>query len=115
MRRKVFIINNSGHDFSQAEKYGDLVFLSSGKVDSFALNRHFREFVELMKGASEGDYILVTSLSSLNLLAGWIMGHLGFNLNVLIFKESGYISKRLVPNIIFDKQQGQDKEEKDED
>mgnify|MGYP003634383805 CR=1 FL=1 len=30
---KVFIVNKSGHDFQDANRFGELIFLSKGKID----------------------------------------------------------------------------------
>lgn len=95
-RKKVFIINNSSHDFSKASKFGELIYLTEGKVDSYNTNKNYRDMFESLKQAREGDYILVTSLASLNIIAGWIMGSLGLNLNLLIFKDGKYLERRMI-------------------
>jgi hypothetical protein len=99
-RPKVFIINNSGHDFSQAEDFGELVFLTSGAVDSSKSNLHYRELAAKMSEAKEGDYILVTSLASINAIAGWIMGRLGLNLRLLIYSNNKYVVKTIYNNLL---------------
>lgn len=100
---KVFIINNSGHDYSDARRYGELIYLTKGIVAPFKTNLHYRELSEKMKHATPEDYILITSLASLNCIAGWIIGTLGFPLNMLIYKENKYIVKKLYPTLIGDK------------
>ena len=97
---KVYIINDSGHDYKEAEKYGELTYLTRGKVASYATNQHYRTFAEIMSDASPNDYILVTSLASMNLIAGWIIGILGFPLNMLLFKDNTYVVRRLMPHLI---------------
>ena len=105
---KVYVINDSGHDYKEAERYGELIYLTRGKVASYATTQHYRTFAELMSDASPGDYILVTSLASMNLIAGWIIGTLGFPLNMLLFKDNTYVVRRLMPRLI---QPTKDKEE----
>lgn len=97
---KVYVINDSGHDYAEAEKFGELVYLTEGKVASYATTQHYRVFVEKMKDATPNDYILVTSLASMNAIAGWIMGTLGFPLNLLLFKDNTYVVRRLMPRLI---------------
>ncbi len=97
---KVYVINDSGHDYKEAEKYGTLVYLTRGKVASYATTQHYRTFAEKMRGATSNDYILVTSLASMNVIAGWIIGTLGFPLNLLLFKDGQYVVRRLMPRLI---------------
>lgn len=97
---KVFVINNSGHDYSKAKRFGELVFLTEGKVDGYAINKNYRELADKLKDVREGDYILVTSLASLNCITGWIIGQLNLPLNLLIFKEDKYLKRKLTPSII---------------
>lgn len=99
---KVFIINNSGHDYSAAEKYGQLVFLTSGIVNTYATNMHYREMVENLKDATPEDYILITSLASMNAIAGWIVGLLGFPLNLLLFKDNDYVVRNIHPRLLLE-------------
>ena len=97
---KVYVINDSGHDYKEAEKYGELIYLTKGIVASYATTQHYRTFAEKMKDATSDDYILVTSLASMNAIAGWIMGTLGFPLNLLLFKDSTYVVRRIMPRLI---------------
>jgi len=101
-RPRVYIINDSGHNFNKAKKYGDLVFLTKGRVASYKVTQHFRVFAEQMYDACEDDYILVTSLGSMNAIAGWLMGTLGFPLNLLLHIQKGdkYMIRRLQNNLL---------------
>ncbi|KKN73981.1 hypothetical protein LCGC14_0395470 [marine sediment metagenome] len=98
----MFIINNSGHDYSQAKKFGDLVFLTTGLIASYKITLHYRILANKMKDAQPEDYILVTSLASLNCIAGWIMGTLGYPLNLLIHdsKTGKYVERKLFPQLL---------------
>jgi hypothetical protein len=92
---KVFVINDSGHDFSGAKSYGKLVFLSKGKVASLPINKYYRHFADKMKDITEHDYILITSLASLNCVAGWVVGSKGLPLNLLLYKDGKYTVRTL--------------------
>jgi hypothetical protein len=85
MKPKVYIPNRSTHDFSAAEIYGDLVFLSSKNISSFKTNRIFRKFYEILKDSDCEDYILLTGLTALNVIAAIIMEELHGRVNLLIF------------------------------
>ena len=99
-RAKVYVINNSGHDYSEAEQFGDLVYLTTGEVSAYKTNLHYRMLAEKMKDAQEGDFILVTGLASINAVAGWIIGSLGVNLRLLLFKNGYYLQRCLLPTLL---------------
>lgn len=61
MPDKVFITNKGGHDFSKAERFGDLVFLTSGRVDIYHTDRLVQErIIPGLEGARKTDYLLVS-------------------------------------------------------
>lgn len=97
---KVFIINDSGHDYTEAKKFGELVFLTTGTVASYDANKNYRQIVDKLKQAKQEDFILITSLASLNCIVGWIIGHLNLPLNMLLFKDGKYLKRRLTPRMI---------------
>ena len=43
-KKTVYIVNNSGHDFSSAEPFGKLEFLTEGLVDRFNITGMYRAF-----------------------------------------------------------------------
>lgn len=99
---KVFIINKSGHDFSSARKYGELIYLTEGLLASYKSTLHYRQLADKMKDAKPDDYILITSIASVNCIAGWIVGTLGFPLNMLIHssKDNRYVERKLFPELL---------------
>lgn len=95
--RNVYIVNKSFHDFSDAERYGKLVFLSEGKMDRYSVNDIARQFEEKMVDSTPEDYIVPCSLSSMNIVAVWLFGIKHKTLNLLLFKNGkGYIERNLV-------------------
>ena len=94
--KKVFVINKNGHDYNKARAFGKLVYLTEGYLDAYNINKNYRLIKKILQEAQEGDYILVTGLSSLNLITGWILGYSGLNLNILLWKKDHYIVRRLV-------------------
>lgn len=96
MKSRVFIVNLSAHDFKEAEKYGELVFLTKGRVNGKKINKHARDFVEKLKGMTSRDWILFTSLQSLNWLLGYIMGRMNINpVNILYYSNKKYLEFQL--------------------
>lgn len=98
-RPKVYVINRGAHDYSDAERYGDLVYLTEGLLKNpFNTASFYRYAADAMHDAYDGDYILVTSLNSMCTVAGWIIGRLGFSLRLLLFKNDNYIVRTVDEN-----------------
>lgn len=97
MTRKIYVINDSGHDFSAAKSYSDkMVILTSGKVNIFATDRVKAQMEQKMKDAEPGDLLLLSGNSILNVLAALLLmskiGEVGF----LIFNfNTGRYEKRM--------------------
>jgi len=93
---KVFVVNKSAHDFSPAERYGEIIFLSEGAMNRYATNHMHRKFTEIMKNSNEHDYIVPCSLNVMNSIACAIFARIHGRLNLLLFKEGDYIERNLV-------------------
>jgi hypothetical protein len=96
MDNKVYIVNKSAHDFTDAEQYGELIFLSEGTINRYATNNMHRQFSKKMEDSSEGDYIVPCSLNVMNSIACAIIAHKHGKLNLLLFKNGSYIERNLV-------------------
>lgn len=93
---KVYIVNKSFHDFSEAEKYGELIFLSEGSMNRYATNNMLRIFTKGMENSSCGDYIVPCSLNVMNSIACSLFTHKHGRLNLLLFKGGYYIERNHV-------------------
>lgn len=93
---RVYIINRAGHDFSAAEKYGELSYLSEGEQNRFAVGGMYRKFAELIEFSHEDDYLLITSLTVMSTIAASMMGYKHGRLNLLLFKNGKYIERKLL-------------------
>jgi len=69
----VYIPNKSAHDFSPAEKFGNLIYITVGSVDRFKVNTLYRIFTESMEDASVEDFIMVSSLPIMVAIPSMIM------------------------------------------
>lgn len=94
--RTVFVINQSGHDYAPASKFGQIIFLSKGTTNRYATNSLYRKFAEILKHSHEDDYILVTGLTIGNMIAASIMTCLHGRVNFLLFKEGRYVERTLI-------------------
>lgn len=104
MQTKVYIPNNSGHDFSDAEKYGDLVFITQGMIDRFKINTMFRATVEALNDSKPTDYIMVTGLTQINVIIASVFTQMHGRLNLLIYdvKKERYIPRKIVLGNLID-------------
>lgn len=93
---KVFIVNKSSHDFSAAEKYGTLVFMSEGPMNRYATNSMVRLFTDAFADSERSDYIVPCSLNVMNSIACAIFAHKHGCLNLLLFKDGSYIERNHV-------------------
>jgi hypothetical protein len=92
----VFIVNKSFHDFSEAEKYGKLSFLSDGSMDRYEVNNMARQFESYLKDSSPEDYIVPCSLNVMNSIACAMFAVRHNTLNLLLYKQGkGYIERNL--------------------
>ena len=93
---KVFVVNKSSHDFSNAKEFGELIYMTSGRMNRFATTDMIRIFSEFMKESSKSDYILPCSLNVMNLLAGAVFAAKHKTINLLLFKQGRYIERNHV-------------------
>jgi len=96
MDSKVFIVNKSAHDFTAADKYGKIIFLSEGPVNRYATNSMIRQFAKAMKNSNGADYIVPCSLNVMNSIACAIFAYKHGKLNLLLFKNGSYIERNHV-------------------
>jgi len=102
---KVYIPNNSGHDFSNAEEYGTPVFITEGTIDRFKINQMYREVADALKDSTDEDYIIVSGLTQINVVLTSAFAYKHGVLNMLIYdvKEERYILRKLVLSNMIDR------------
>jgi len=97
--RVVYILNRGAHNYTDAERFGELVFCTDGTLDRYDTSQMYRELSAAMEDSQEDDYILLTSLTSLCSIASSIFAHKHGCLNLLIHKDAGYVERKLVFNV----------------
>ena len=93
MGNKVYVINKSSHDFSRAEEFGEIVYMSEGRMNRFGTNDMIRKFKEAMEDSSKDDYLLLCSLNVMNAIACAVFARKHGTLNLLLFKGGEYIER----------------------
>jgi len=106
---KIFIPNKGVHDYSLAERYGELVFLSYGKFKLLSIGRICRTFEPQLRESGPDDYIMVAGATVMCIVACVLFALEHKKLNLLLFaidaKGDGQYKKR---TIVFDSQGGID-------
>lgn len=95
---KVFIVNKSCHDYSSAEKFGSLVFMSKGNLNRFDCVAMYRKFGESLDLSEPGDYLLLSGLAIMNSIACAYFANLHKRLNLLLWnaKTKEYIERVII-------------------
>lgn len=95
---KVYIPNRSAHDFTPAEKFGTLVYLTEGDIPKYVVNSMSRKVAEKIRYSTPDDYLLITSLSVINAIVAGYLAHMHGRLNLLIWdaKDNKYESRTIV-------------------
>ena len=86
--RKVFVVNRGCHDLSDAERFGELVFLSEGAINRYAVANMYREFVRHLQSSDPEDLLLITGLSVMSSIACAIFARMHGRINLLLYKAS---------------------------
>lgn len=98
MTRKVFILADGGHDYSDAKRFGDLVFLNIPSYVKFDVSRVYEELQEGMKDANADDLIVISHLTTHCCVATALMVEWYGRVNYLLFRKDQYEEKNLVVN-----------------
>ena len=102
---KVYIPNKSFHNFSDAKRFGELVFCTEGTINREDVQTITRLVVTAMEEAEAGDYIMISSLSVINsIMCGIFAGRFG-RINFLMFDDEmqRYVSRKIVLQEVLDK------------
>jgi hypothetical protein len=85
--QKVYVVNKGYHDLSDAKRFGELTFLTEGSINRYNVGTMLRTFVPLLKSSTQEDYILVTGLTVMNIVACVVFAIKHEKLNLLLYKS----------------------------
>ena len=91
IKRKVYIPNLASHDFSAAEKYGELVFVTKGHQNRYSIDDKTRAWARALKGSNPEDCIVVSSYSHLVAVGCAMFAVKHGRLNLLLYQDNKYI------------------------
>lgn len=96
---KVFIVNDTGHDYSDAERFGELVVLSEGTVNKYSLTSMRRLLGPALADSDPEDYILHSGPSVMSSVASAIFAAKHGRLNLLLYhaeRKGRYVARTVV-------------------
>lgn len=96
MTRKVYIVSDGGHDYTAAEKFGEIVFCTDRLIKRGDIAQMYREISDALIDARADDYILVSSLTSMCMIAAAIMADQFGQVHFLIFENGKYEAHDLI-------------------
>jgi len=116
---KVFIVNQSCHDLSEAEKFGEITIMTSGYYTQLATGKMFRAFSKALADSNPEDYIVPCGRRIMSNVACAMFAARHKRLNLLIWiptrnveVSSGRYKERL---IIMEDRHGADQPHKREE
>ena len=101
----VFIVNSSSHNYTDAERFGELIVMSEGAVNKFNVSAMFRTFQKYLNLSSPDDFILSSGPAVMQSIACGMFAARHGRLNLLTWRyEAGDRSDHYVHQVlIFDK------------
>ena len=92
---KVFVPNRGPHDYSAAWDFGELIFCTEGTINRRDFATMQATLEKAMQSATEEDFILLTSLTSLCAVACSIFAVRFGCLNLLVHEDGEYLERFL--------------------
>lgn len=94
---RVFVPNDgAGHDFTPAERLGELVYVTTGLVSRFDTGTMIRYINRALANSGPDDYIIITSLPVLCALLCSQFAALHGRLNLLLYNDGDYIERNII-------------------
>ena len=92
---KVFVSNRASHDYSDAERFGSLVFLTEGAINRFDVENMKTLIYPQLAEATPHDYWMVSSLTILNMVGEAYLIRKHGGVRILLLKNGRYIERVL--------------------
>ena len=95
MTSRVYIVNRGAHDYTDAERFGDLVFCTEGSLNKQDISQMYRELLAALEDSVPEDFLVLTSLNSLCSIACAMFAARHHRLNLLIYSNGRYVPTTL--------------------
>lgn len=94
--KRVYVPNKGPHNYSAAEQFGILIFCTEGQINRKDLNGMLESVKVALEDAIEDDYILLTGLTSLCIVACSLFAARFGRINLLMYEGGEYLEQTLV-------------------
>ena len=96
-RKKVFVVNVSNHDLSDAERFGELIPITVGATNPFQSDELTAMVAKVIAKSTTDDYLLLSGHRPLNSIASILWIFKNQHLKILIFnsKRRQYVQRDL--------------------
>ena len=94
---KVYIVNSANHDYSKAEQYGELVYVTRGKLPIFKTNTVRAMLEKGLVKFTKDDYLLISGPAIVSVMAATILYNKFDTVKFLVFdaKQQDYVVRHL--------------------
>jgi len=94
---KVYVVNNTNHDYSKAEQYGELVYVTKGKLPIFKTNTVRAMLEKGLVKFSKDDYLLISGPAIVSIMAATILYNNFDTVKFLVFdaKQQDYVVRHI--------------------
>ena len=82
---KVYVVNNTNHDYSKAEQYGELVYITKGKLPIFKTNTVRAMLEKGLVKFTKDDYLLISGPAIVSVMAATILYNNFDSVKFLVF------------------------------
>ncbi len=101
-KKSVYVVNYNGQDMSNAERFGEFIYLTEGKsVNIFNTNVLLEEIKPKLVDVQENDFLLLSGHAVPNILAAALIWFKYGHVNILIFDAR---TREYEPRTITEKQ-----------
>ena len=94
---KVYVVNNANHDYFKAEQYGELMYVTRGKLPIFKTSTVKAMLEKGLVKFSKDDYLLISGPAIVNVMAATILYNKFDTVKFLVFdaKQQDYVVRHL--------------------
>ena len=94
---KVYVVNSTNHDYSKAEQYGELVYVTKGKLPIFKTTTVKAILEKGLVKFTKDDYLLISGPAIVNVMAATVLYNKFDTVKFLVFdaKQQDYVVRHL--------------------
>ena len=83
--KNIYVVNKSCHDFSEATKIGNVIFMTTNSMNRFNLEKMHRVFSTYLEESHPEDFIVISGLTNMSVVASTIFASKHKRLNLLLW------------------------------